>query len=270
MDALVQGIYPDIPFDTYRSLPAISAHGLMLIERSPAHYRASLSTPRPSTPAQQLGTLTHLAVLEWDSYQRNVVVAPEVDRRTKAGKEADAEFRAALADRPDAVIATADQDAKARAMREAVMAHQSARALLEDGQPETTLLFDLMGVNGKARPDWLPAEFPVIVDLKTAADASQAEFARASARYGYALQAAYYIDAAAQCGMPDMAFIHVVVETDAPYGVAVYQMDDEAIDHGRRCYERALTTYRTCRETGEWPGYAQEILPLSLPRWALS
>lgn len=270
MDALIQGIHPDIPFDTYRSLPAISAHGLMLIERSPAHYRASIATPRPSTPAQQLGTLTHMAVLEWDRYQQQVVVAPEVDRRTKAGKESDAEFRAALADRQDAVMATVEQDAKARAMRESVMAQPFARELLENGRAEVSLLFELLGVSGKARPDWLPDDYPIILDLKTAADASRDAFSRASANYHYALQAAYYIDAAAQCGLPDLRFIHLVVETDPPHGVAIYQMDDEAIDYGRRCYERALTTYRTCLETGEWPGYEQEIQPLSLPKWALS
>ena len=192
MDAPVYGIHHDMPFDTYLSLPAVSSHGLMLIERSPAHYRASISTPRASTPAQQLGTLTHMAVLEWDRYQSSVVVAPDVDRRTKAGKEADAEFRAAVSENPDAVIATTEQDAKARTMREAVMGHPSARAMLEDGQAETTLLFELLGVNGKARPDWLPTGYPVIVDLKTAADARPSEFARASARYGYALQAAFY------------------------------------------------------------------------------
>jgi hypothetical protein len=259
----------NVPFSEYLAIRAISAHGLMLIDRSPAHYRASIEAPREASPAQALGTLTHLAVLEWPEYQRRVRVAPDVDRRTKAGKEADQAFRDALAETPDAIIATHDQDRLARSMREAVMAQPYARALLEHGQPEVTLEWEANGIRCKARPDWVCDGHPVIVDLKTARDASAHEFARAAGNYQYHLQSAWYSDAAQICGLGERAFVFIAVEPDPPHGVALYQMDEEAMEAGRRRYERALATYRDCVETGEWPSYPREIQPLRLAPWAL-
>jgi len=84
-------VIPDMPFSDYLALDAMSAHGLMQIERSPAHYRHAIDTPHAPTPAQALGTAAHMAILEPDHYEAHAHVAPNVDRRTKAGKAADDE-----------------------------------------------------------------------------------------------------------------------------------------------------------------------------------
>jgi hypothetical protein len=84
---------------------AISKSGLDLVHRSPAHYYAAKLDPdRPAekkdTPALRFGRAFHTLVLEPDLFFQEYAVLPEkVDRRTKAGKEAWAEFEAELGGR---------------------------------------------------------------------------------------------------------------------------------------------------------------------------
>jgi hypothetical protein len=258
-----------LDFADYLALDAISAHGLMLLERSPAHFWAARQTPHAATPAQLLGTLTHLCVLEPDAYRDRVRVAPDVDRRTKAGKETWEAFQAETATIVGALLATAEQDAQARAMRAAVMAQPFARALLADGAAEVSLTWDRAGLACKARPDWLCEGHAVIVDLKTALDAGPSAFAKACGQWKYHLQAAWYQDAAIACDLGERAFVFLAVEPAPPYAVGLYQLDEEALRVGRLRYQRALETYQACRTAGHWPGYDTEINTLSLPKWAL-
>lgn len=259
-----------LPFDEYLALDAMSAHGLMLVERSPLHFQHAKREPRAPSTAQALGTLTHMAVLEWDRYQSLVRVAPDVDRRTKLGKETAAAFEAECAE-IGAIVATVDQDQKACAMREAVMGQPFARALFESGSAEVTLSWidTETSVACKARPDWVCDEVAALVDLKTAADASEPAFAKASGSFKYHMQAAWYQDAAESCGLGERAFIFVAVEPDPPHGVGLYELDPEAIRVGRIRNRRALETYAECLASGEFSAYPREIQTLVLPKWAL-
>ena len=265
------GLHYDLPFAEYLRLPRVSAHGLMQIERSPMHYRHAIDTPHDPTPAQALGTLAHMAILEPDRYERCVHVAPEVDRRTKAGKAADQEFRDALADDPDAVVASQSQHDLARGMADAVRAQPYAAALLEDGAAEVSMLATdpETGTPLKSRADWVCGAHQAIVDVKTAKDACDDAFSRAAGTYRYHLQAALYQDVAALCGLGERAFVFLVVESEPPHGVALYQLEDAAMHAGRVRYQRALERYRECQKTGEWPGYPREIQPLILPKWSM-
>jgi exodeoxyribonuclease VIII len=123
----------------------------------------------------------------------------------------------------------------------------------------------------RGRPDALGDN--LIVDLKTAQDASPDAFARTAANFGYHAQAAYYLDGLRNLGYCDeqAVFLFVVVEKTPPFGVAVYALDDDAIEAGRAQYEDAWSTYRSCRASNNWPSYpgSQKIETLSLPRWAV-
>ena len=263
------GVHQNVRFADYLAIEAISAHGLMQIERSPAHYRHNITSPRAPTPAQALGTAAHLAILEPDSFSAHAKVAPNVDRRTKAGKLADQEFRDSVSEDPDALVLTEEQHSLVRGMREAVMAQPYAAALLADGKAETTLLYGREGVRCKARPDWICAGHDVIVDLKTAADASYAGFRRAAGNWSYHLQGSWYLDAVERCGLGKRRFIFLVVESEPPHGVAMYEADDVALNAGRIRSERALALYAECMATGDWPSYPIEIQTLELPNWSL-
>jgi exodeoxyribonuclease VIII len=107
------------------------------------------------------------------------------------------------------------------------------------------------------------------VDLKTTVNAHPEAFARDAFKYRYHCQAAFYSDAKQIVeNLPQTPrFCFIVVEKEFPYAVAVYWLDDQSIDLGRRVYRKDLETYAWCREIDSWPGY-DEIRTLRLPRYA--
>src|SRR5690606_26886762 len=83
------GLYPDVPADVYHRWPAASQTVLKIMrDRSPAHARQYMLTPPEPTPAMVLGAAIHAAILQPDVFARQYVRAPELDRRTRAGREA--------------------------------------------------------------------------------------------------------------------------------------------------------------------------------------
>jgi hypothetical protein len=152
-------------------------------------------------------------------------------------------------------------------------AHPLAQVLMEEGSPEVSLFWtdEETGVSCKARLDWLMADG--ILDVKSTEDASRYAFRKSIADYGYHMQAAFYLDGwravTGEEASPD-SFIFEAIEKTRPYGLAFYYADQEMIDEGRNKYKNLLRLYAECLRTSNWPGYPTEILPISLPKWALS
>jgi exodeoxyribonuclease VIII len=110
-------------------------------------------------------------------------------------------------------------------------------------------------------------------DLKTTTDASPRGFSNAIAKYGYAFQAAFYMDVYYWAtGQRIEGFGFVCVEKTAPYSVMCYRLDDESVEIGRHQYRKALNTYAECLETGNWHGYDgfDEETLIGLPSWQIS
>lgn len=258
----------------YHRHPAISKSHLDQVARSPLHYWARYVDPNrvepEPTPAMQLGSALHTHVLELDEWDARYVTAPEgIDRRTKAGKAEWEAFTAAAADRE--VISRADADV-VRAMARGIYSHPAAALLLEQlpGKAETTHMWtdQATGLQCKCRPDWLTDDGSLIIDLKTTDDASRRGFQRSLANYRYHVQAAWYLDGIEHAtGRRPEQFIFVVVEKKPPHAVAVYAADAEMLQVGALTAARDLEVLATCRAAGVWPGYSDQIEPISLPGW---
>lgn len=265
----------DMPAHDYHRLPRASKSGLDKIARSPAHYKCR-DFKEPSK-AMRIGTALHSLVLEGAA----PLVMPEFPKPKFSGKGSTALRRAWeeehgskkedwLAAHADALIVSEDEAADVHGMAASIAMHPIAGAAFarRDGRSEVSALWTCpdTGIECKSRFDWLLPS--AIVDLKTTADASQDAFARSVASYRYHVQDAFYSQAAALCGLPVEHFLFVTIETAPPYAVAIYQLDDEARDIGRRLYLRDLRRLKECRERGEWPAYPTDIQTLSLPKWA--
>jgi exodeoxyribonuclease VIII len=246
---------------------AVSKHGLDLINRAPALYRHRLDNPqREQTPAQRFGTLAHTIVLEEARFHESVALAPKVDRRTKAGREQWDEFTAA---HPGKEIITEEEFREFVALRDAIRAHPAASSALEHASAIEPSLYwtDVdTGVACRARPDLVRRD-GIVVDLKTAQDASAGSFAREAIKYRYHVQAAFYLDALRAIEWEADAFVFVVVEKAAPHLVQVFAADADFLNAGRAAYKADLLRYKSCREKNEWPGYSPDVLPLGLPGW---
>lgn len=251
----------------YHATPAISKSDLDLIAKSPMHYKLSKEAQREQTPAMLLGSVTHKLVLEPEKLADEYMVAPEVDKRTKDGKAAWAEFVAEVTDK-HTVIDKAMYE-QAQAVAEAVRSHPVAAKLLQGGQAELSYFWDNNGIECKCRPDYLREDIKTVIDLKTTQCSAPEEFTKSAYNYRYHVQAAWYLDGLQACGVDVEHFIFIAVETKPPYPVMVYVADELMIKLGQAEAADNLETYKKCLESDSWHGYEDQpkVHSLSLPDW---
>lgn len=265
------GIHPGVSFVDYFAIDAINNSKLTLFsQKTPAHARWEITHPDEDTDSLRVGSATHAAILEPDRFAREYVKPPEVNRRTNAGKQEWADWL--LSHPKQNYLLPAEWD-MACALRDAVWSHKLAPDLLKGaGQNEMTAIWNDVptGLLCKGRVDRFTQwqGWSVVVDVKTAKDASPKEFAKACVDYMYHQAAAFYLDGLATIAPHDRRFIHLVIEKAPPYCVAVYELDEPAIREGRAQYMKALATYSECLKRNEWPGYAVGVEALDIPSWA--
>ena len=256
----------NFPFDDYLATEALSASQLKTFLRSPAHYKAGLETTRKDTPALRFGRLFHSYLLEPDTI--TLAVAPTVDRRTKDGKAAYAAF---CAENTASEVVTLDEAEALNGMSRTVWDHPAAAELLgSERETELSVFWDepvdsefTKSLSCKARIDALTQD-GWVADLKTAEDSSPAGFARACKRYGYAVQAAWYLHAARQTGIEPKGFVFVAVEKTSPWAVGVYQISKIDIEAAEDRIWSALPELVRCQESGIYPAYSNEMMTLQL------
>lgn len=256
-----------LPAEQYFKADGISKSDLdnIAYPNTPAHFKWHMNHKNEDeqTEAQLIGQLTHRCILEPDTIEEAFHVKPtDLKLNTKAGIE----WKEAHLDRPIVDQKTFD---KVFAMRDAVWAHPMAKRLLKGARTEACLFEeDSNSVLRKGRLDALPHTGSVIPDLKTTDCAQILEFEKSIFKYRYHVQAAYYIDLAALCGIEKKDFAFICVEKEPPYCVAVYQLDPEIIELGRRDYQDKLALYRNCLAEDHWPAYSTDINMIGIPEWA--
>jgi exodeoxyribonuclease VIII len=260
----------DMPEAEYRAAEGVSQSELKYLARSPAHYRAFKDGPKPEpTAAMVLGTVTHARLLQPGDPLGYFVRPAGMDFRSKEGKA----WKESHGDLP---IITEDEQDSIAGMIDAVAAHPAACAALSPpkaGSNEVSMFAidgEDTGILRKGRADRItPDEYgnTVVVDLKTTDDASPAEFAKTVGNMRYHVQAAYYTDLAAACGMESPLFMFIAVEREAPFAVGCYVLSPEDIAVGRMTYRRELRLLKDCLAVGKWPAYGEGVQMIDLPRW---
>ena len=64
-------------------------------------------------------------------------------------------------------------------------------------------------------------------------------------------------------------FVFIAAEKEPPFGIACYELDQQAIDLGNEIIDAQLATFRECQALNSWPCYSSSTETLSLPTWAL-
>jgi hypothetical protein len=264
-------VIDDMPEDVYHADPvpggSLSSGGArtLLEPGGPAKFDYWRGKQRNSTTFD-LGKAAHTLALGTGA---GVIVVDANSWQTKAAKEAKAEAYA-LGGIP--VLAADFQ--RVTDMVAAIKAHPVAGALiLAEGDAEQSLFWidQATGVWCRARHDKAIRDRNgrlVIVDLKTCENAADAGIQKSVANYGYHQQGAHYSDAAVALGLgEDPGFVFIFVEKSPPHLINVVQLDDEAMEVGRRRNAAALRIYAECTKTGEWPGYDPEITEVGLPHY---
>lgn len=260
-----QRFVPGLPADAYHNVAAFSSSwGREAIKSSPQHANVK----RKQSPAMLLGTALHAGVLEPAAHA--VAIAPDVDRRTKEGKEIYAQFQQDAVGR---IVLTHDAGEIYRGMLESVAASAAAQGLLEacDQRELSGFVVDpKYDVLTKARFDALSNTENVILDVKTTSGlATRREFERSVGNFGYGFQAATYVRVAEQLGMRDPAFVFLVVESEYPHGVGLFHLGREWIDMYAPAVDKAIDLYAQCIRADEWVSYPDVVQQVGIPAWAL-
>jgi exodeoxyribonuclease VIII len=254
----------NIPEDVYRADNGVNISTLKHFKDTPSKAKRRMDFPRAPSPAMELGTAIHMAILERDRFLDTYTVRPQVDARTKAGKEALAKAR----DGGKIPLEQADYEA-------ALMTGEKLRSspfysqFLDGGLYETSWFAEHdYGVRMKGRLDvWLP-EKNVIVDIKTCESADERSFAKDAYKYHYHAQAAWYSDLVRlTTGRPVDGYVILAVEKAEDRDVRAFWLSSELIQAGRSAYSEWLGKWLVCEKTGSWPGYEPSLVTLDLPNW---
>lgn len=230
------------------------------------HYRHWLTVEREDTAAMLLGRAVHTAVFEPHKFALDYVVAPDVDRRTKAGRESWAEFQASV-DGKD--VLTAEQNATAWEIGTAVRRSPVVRRYLDSGRPEVAIEWTdrETGLPCRGRVDWLTGA-GVLCELKTARMITERPFASTAWRLGYFHQVALYSMGLESITGTPPPIKFIAVENVPPYDCGVLAPSEDSIYAAGEEVRSLLVKVNRARRLDEWPGQYTEEVELHAPRWA--
>lgn len=267
------GLHYGVPFEQYRLWPAANISMLKGMKKTPLHCKWDMEHPRHSDE-MDVGSATHIALLEPARFEKEFYIAPEYDGRTKEGKAIAAECEQLAAGRT-IIRKKAGEGVDAddvAGIVQSVRQHRVPSKLLDmPGQCEVSALWrdPQTGLACKARFDKLiTSKPPVIFELKTCRDADEWEFGKQSAKMGYAAQAAYYRWGHKIITGELPTHVFLAVENKGPWAPAVWTLDDQSLQTGTLAFRRWLDLYADCVKLNKWPGYPDMVQTLCLPAWA--
>lgn len=272
----LQGIVHGMTDEVYHARPELSSTGVRLLlpeyKGSPKKFRHAQTVQRTSR-AYDVGHAAHAKVL---GVGVSIVVYP-TEHLTPSGNVSTSKATQAweAEQRADGLTPVSpDEVGRVDALAEAILAHDTARPFFEvAAHREVSIFADVDGVPCRARFDALSDETRsgvFAVDLKTTDDATKSGFERTVAKYGYDVQEAHY-EAVYQAseGRPIDEFVFVVAEKAAPHEVAVFRLPDMWMAMGRVKAARARQIYSESVESGQWPGYTNDVQFLDPPTWVV-
>lgn len=272
---MLHGCYPDMENKTYHAIKSfISRSSLMDFSRSPYTYWAKhLNPDRPvkeSTPAMVLGSAFHKMILEPNTLQDEFIIVPEPVLLKDVGRERYDNYKQVLAEIEvtEKTIIPFKTYQELDAMRLVINKNENAMKLIHDARIENSFFWqdEHSGLLLKARPDILHEN--MIVDLKTTSDASPRAFQNEMVKYGYHVQFAMIRDAVEAIeGRRITNFINIVIETKYPYTMAIYLIDESAVDEGHYKYKQLCLDLKAALKDNYFPDYG--IQKIGLPKWAL-
>ena len=246
----------------YDAIDALNQTAAKLLLKAPAKYAHDKANPRKDSKALREGIMTHAAVLDPEAFAK-FKPEPEADKRTKEGKEVHAYWASTL--QPDDIRCKADEYDNALSYADAVKAAMG-RYNIVPVATEVMLKADYI-VPIKGSID-LIAEDGYIYDIKTTAEeATPKGFGRQLIwSDDFKLQAAWYLLLCKlNFGVRPKGFRFLVVEKEAPFLTAVFELHPDLIAEGEALMLSAMKAYEVCKSFNEWPAYPSEVITIARP-----
>lgn len=241
----------------YRQHPAISRSELWKMNESPEKFKWYKDHPQPPTPSLLFGQVVHKLLLQPDDFDTDFAIAPELDRRTKAGKDAYNAFCDGLGERS---VVPPEMYLQAVEMAQKALSEPYVKKLLS-GEKEVPFFWTDhdTGEECKCRVDCLTDVDGTltIVDYKTAANAKTDVFNNSIFKWGYDFQAGMYSEGVMNCLNLDVRpkFVFVVQEKTPPYAINIITIPDEVMLVGLDKFREYIGIFHECNMTGFFWGY---------------
>lgn len=269
------GVYSDLSNELYHGhKESISRSALMAFDRSPYSYWAyHLNPDRPKkdkTPQMEMGSAFHTLILEPHLFDKQYFILPEKVLLKNVGREKYDEYKRIEKEAEscqDKVVLSRDDYNVLLAMQAKLKTNKEAVELIEGARIENSFFWkdEHSGLLLKCRPDILHDN--MIVDLKTCTDASPRAFQFEMVKYGYHIQGAMIRDGVERLeGKRINNVINICVETKYPHNMAIYIIDEFAIDEGHMKYKQICLDLSRAIVHNEFKDYG--IQTIGLPRWA--
>ncbi len=254
--------------DEYFDFQAYSFSALKEIvpPKTPFHYWLNLRSKRKPTPAMIEGTLTHLAILEPEKFEKTCFFFDH-SYSTLASGEGYQALKSFRQQHPDKTII---YDRKLwyslQRRRKNVWKNQQIRkllthqdAIMEQGMtwidPET-------GVRIKGKPDhFIPT---VMADVKTTQNISEQKLAWEIAERLYFMQAAIYVDGVYQLTGHEIRDYFIIAVEKSSDLVRLVEISPVDIEIGRKLYRQAIIKAEDCELSQNYHGYPDSPVPIEL------
>lgn len=269
------GCYRDLTNEEYHSDKSrISRSALMDFDRSPYNYWAKHINPeRPlkdATSSMILGSAFHTLILEPNLFDKNYIMKPEAVLLKEVGREAYDAYKNKVnqIEFSGQIVLSHDDWNNLMSMKKKLELSERAMKLIQDSRIENSFFWKDEGSEllVKARPDILHSN--IIVDLKTCSDASPRAYQLEMIKYGYHVQGAMVRDGVEICeGNRINKVINICVETKYPYNLAIYIIDETALDHAENQYKNMLINLKIAIDNNDFRDFG--VQTIELPKWAI-
>lgn len=299
-----QGVYPDVPMDTYHRWDACSQSQLKKLAESPAHLEAYRREAFDDTESLKLGRIIHFAILQPDLFDERFTVLGRCQATKGDGDQCTYNAKYVTADgmhlcgthgseeqHDDSihVVKEKQMDVVER-IRESVRNSDKVKDLIHvDGRkPEFSIVWEDTHwcdkhekgegerecdqcITCRARFDQYTDQIPggAAVDVKsTSRGADWQSFRKQIGRHKYYWQEVFYRRGIEELGRDLDKFVFVAVETNEPFGVAPYMIDDkQALTDAEGTINDLLYEYRACMTNERFPYTPDKVRGISVPDW---
>lgn len=223
-----------LPNSEYHSFGAISASGLKQAFKDPKLYANKDKLMRLPSPALDMGTATHEALLEpqfydADNYKLTPANHTKLEIMINNGK---------------------------------VMFEN----ILCQTENEKSLFFQDNGFIRKVRVDAYDKEKGILYDVKTTRYNSKSKFIKDAYDLGYHLQASFYLDTLRLAGFKADYFAFLVIPSESPCEPFAIQVSDRFIEDGRAIYSEVIENIMNYDKTND----SVYFHTIDLPQWRIN
>lgn len=242
------------------------AHRLMAY--SPLHARLAspwnASRDTDSSNAADTGSAAHKMLLEGTEDGIQVIEAD--DWRTKAAKELrDAAY---VQGRIPMLVGKMDAVRSMVEVARSYIARSELKGVLDDGEPEVTLLFDLDGLPCKARCDRLTTDRRICLSYKTTQGSANPDSWIRTQLPQYDIATVFYEMAVMlACKAEQTTCVHLIQEQQFPHACSLVALSPAYHDLAAHRMDMAVATWKACEASGKWPAYPTRICHAEPKPW---